>query len=61
MRGECCITKTVKTPRGVEYEVCGKPSVYSEPCDCDRCDTEPGYHLPWHYCAEHYDKTVRKP
>jgi hypothetical protein len=36
-----------------EYMNCGKPSVYSEPCSCDRCDTEPGYHLPSHWCAEH--------
>ena len=42
--------------RNGAYDECGKPSVYSEPCSCDRCDIDPGYHLPSHLCAEHYDR-----
>ena len=57
MRGTCSI---VVKRNGVE-EPCGKPSVYSQPCLCDTCDVEPGYHLPMHLCAEHYDRITASP
>lgn len=57
MRGTCNIA--VKGNRA--DEACGKPSVYSQPCLCDRCDIEPGYHLPAHWCAEHYDRLMNSP
>ena len=56
MRGSCNIL--VKR-NGTEE--CGKPSVYSQPCQCDSCDVEPGYHLPAHWCAEHFDRLMNSP
>lgn len=46
----------IKTNGNVE--ICGKPSVYSEPCSCDRCEVEPDYHLPLQWCAQHYDRLM---
>jgi hypothetical protein len=56
MRGECNILVKING----ELEQCCKPSVYSEPCGCDKCDADPGYHLPTQYCAEHYDGLVSR-
>jgi hypothetical protein len=33
--------------------------VYSEPCSCECCDVDPGYHLPSHWGAEHYDEMMK--
>jgi len=56
MRGECNILEG--------EEICGKPSVYSQPCLCDECDAphaqnmEP-IHLPSYFCAYHCDEITR--
>jgi hypothetical protein len=42
-------------------EMCGQLSVCSTPCSCDRCEIEPGFHLPMHWCAEHWDKITNPP
>ncbi len=42
MRGSCNI---VVKHHGADEE-CRKPSVYSQPCLCDRCEIESRYHLP---------------
>lgn len=64
MRGTCNILVRRKGGghliHGIEMGECGKPSVYSHPCSCDRCDIEPGYHLPSHRCAEHYDQLMKR-
>lgn len=57
MRGTC----NILVKRNGAEEERGKPSVYSECCSCDRCDIEPGYHLPAHWCAEHYDRLMNPP
>jgi hypothetical protein len=57
MRGTC----NMAVKRNGAYEACGKPSVYSQPCLCDQCDIEPGYHLPVHWCTEHYDRLQHSP
>jgi hypothetical protein len=57
MRGEC----NILLRRNGDLEQCCKPSVYSEPCGCDKCDADPGYHLPTQYCAEHYDGLMNPP
>jgi hypothetical protein len=57
MRGTC----NILVKRNGTLEECGKPSVYSQPCLCDRCDIDPGYHLPAHWCAEHYDRLMNSP
>jgi len=51
MRGTC----NILIERNGALEECAKPSVYSQPCQCDTCDVDPGYHEPAHWCAEHYD------
>ncbi len=53
LRSECTMVVRCR-------EVCGSPSVYSEPCWCDKCDSDPGYHLPMHLCAEHYDQMMAR-
>jgi hypothetical protein len=57
MRGSC----NILAKRHGADEECGKPSVYSQPCSCDRCEIEPGYHLASHWCAEHYDGLMNPP
>lgn len=54
MRGTC----NILVKRNGALEECGKPSVYSEPCQCDTCYVEPGYHLPTHWSAQHYDRLM---
>lgn len=54
MRGTC----NILVKRNGAEEECGKPSVYSECCSCD---IDPGYHLPAHWCAEHYDRLTNPP
>jgi hypothetical protein len=58
MRGTCGIAK--RLGRDGQPDYCGKPSVYTEPCNCDRCDAEPGFHHGLDFCAEHYDELQRK-
>jgi hypothetical protein len=59
VRGTCTIFSNYAL-----REICGKPSVYSQPCLCDECDalhahgTEP-IHLPSHFCAYHHDEITR--
>ena len=57
MRGTC----NILVKRSGAEEECGKPSVYSKPCQCDICYLKPGYHLPEHWCAEHYDRLMNPP
>ena len=57
MRGECGIAKRLS--RDGQPEWCGKPSVHTEPCNCDRCEAEPGFHHGLDLCAEHYDELQR--
>jgi len=54
LRGTCGIAKRL-LPNG-KLDICGKPSVYTEPCNCDRCEADPGYHIGIDYCAEHFDE-----
>ena len=56
MRGKCTIIVNLAT-----RETCDRPSVYSQPCQCDECDDLAGDGLPpvhedSHWCAEHYDE-----
>lgn len=53
-RGRCLISDR-SDPNGMLIP-CGKPSVYSVSCQCERCEAEPGFHLLEHFCAEHYGK-----
>jgi hypothetical protein len=57
MRGTCNIV----VRRNDAEEECGKPSVYSQPYQCDTCYVEPGFHLPADWCAEHYDRLMNPP
>jgi hypothetical protein len=56
VRGTC----NILVKRNGTQEECGQPSVYSEPCQCDTCYLDPGYHLPVHWCAEHYDRLMSR-
>jgi hypothetical protein len=54
VRGTC----NILVKRNGALEECAKLSVYSQPCQCDTCDVDQGYHEPSYWCAEHYDKLM---